>query len=39
LTQEALADGILDATQPRRRELTLPQDEGRQGYIALQQAR
>ena len=25
LTQEALADGILDATQPRRRELTLPQ--------------
>jgi glutathione S-transferase len=39
LTQEALADGILDATQPRRRELTLPQDEGRQGYIALQQGK
>jgi hypothetical protein len=35
LTQEALADGILDATQPRRRELTLPQDEGRKAYIAL----
>ena len=37
LTQEALADGILDATQPRRREIALPQDEGRKGYIALQQ--
>jgi glutathione S-transferase len=39
LTQEALADGILDATQPRRRELTLPQDEGRKGYIATQQGK
>ena len=39
LTQEALADGILDATQPRRRELTLPQDDGRKGYIATQQAK
>jgi glutathione S-transferase len=39
LTQEALADGILDATQPRRRELTLPLDEGRKGYIALQQGK
>jgi glutathione S-transferase len=39
LTQEALADGILDATQPRRRELTLPQDEGRKDYIALQQGK
>jgi glutathione S-transferase len=39
LTQEALADGILDATQPRRRELTLPQDEGRKGYIAVQQGK
>ncbi len=39
LTQEALADGILDATQPRRREIALPQDEGRKGYIALQQGR
>ena len=39
LCQEALGDGILDATQPRRRELTLPQDEGRKGYIALQQGK
>ena len=39
LTQEALANGILDATQPRRRELTLPQDEGRKAYIALQQGK
>jgi glutathione S-transferase len=39
LTQEALADGILDATQPRRRELGLPQDDGRKGYIALQQGK
>src|SRR5476651_384653 len=37
LTQEALGDGILDATQPRRREIPLPQDEGRKSYIALQQ--
>jgi glutathione S-transferase len=37
LTQESLGDGILDATQPRRREIPLPQDEGRKGYIALQQ--
>ena len=39
LTQQALGDGILDATQPRRRELTLPQDEGRKGYIAVQQGK
>ena len=39
LTQAALADGILDATQPRRRELTLPQDEGRKSYVALQQGK
>lgn len=39
LTQQALADGILDATQPRRREIALPQDEGRQSYIALQQGK
>ena len=39
LRQEALADGILDATQPRRREIALPQDEGRQSYIALQQGK
>lgn len=39
LCQEALGDGILDATQPRRREIALPQDEGRQTYIALQQGK
>jgi glutathione S-transferase len=39
LTQQALGDGILDATQPRRREIALPQDEGRQSYIALQQGK
>ena len=39
LTQEALGDGILDATQPRRREIALPQDEGRKGYIELQQGK
>ncbi len=39
LTQQALGDGILDATQPRRRELTLPQDEGRKAYIAVQQGK
>ena len=39
LRQEALGDGILDATQPRRREIALPQDEGRQTYIASQQAK
>jgi len=37
--QEALGDGILDATQPRRRELALPLDEGRRDYIASQQAK
>ncbi|TDH62918.1 glutathione S-transferase [Dankookia rubra] len=37
--QEALGDGILDATQPRRRELALPLDEGRRDYIATQQAK
>ena len=31
LCQEALGDGILDATQPRRREIALPQDDGPQG--------
>jgi glutathione S-transferase len=30
LRQEALVDGILEATQPRRRVIALPQDEGRQ---------
>jgi len=39
LQQEALADGILDAAQPRRREISLPQDEGRKSYIALQQGK
>lgn len=39
LVQEALGDGILDATQPRRREIPLPQDEGRKSYIALQQGK
>src|SRR5262249_31786416 len=39
LTRGALAAGILDAPHPRRRELTLPQDEGRKSYIALQQGK
>lgn len=39
LRQQALGDGILDATQPRRREIALPQDEGRKSYIALQQGK
>jgi len=39
LRQMALGDGILDATQPRRRELTLPLDDGRKAYIATQQAK
>lgn len=39
ITQAALADGILDATQPRRREIALPQDEGRKTYIAAQQGK
>jgi len=36
LRQQALGDGIMDATQPRRREVTLPQDEGRIAYIEQQ---
>ncbi|MBW6398385.1 glutathione S-transferase N-terminal domain-containing protein [Roseomonas sp. HJA6] len=39
LTLAALGDGILDATQPRRREIALPQDDGRKDYIATQQAK
>ncbi|MBS0222814.1 MAG: glutathione S-transferase N-terminal domain-containing protein [Proteobacteria bacterium] len=39
LTQMSLGDGILDATQPRRRELALPQDDGRKSYIELQQGK
>lgn len=37
LRQQALGDGIMDATQPRRREVALPQDEGRVTYIQGQQ--
>jgi glutathione S-transferase len=39
LRQQALADGILDASQPRRREIGLPQDEGRVAWIALQRGK
>ena len=39
LRQQALADGILDASQPRRREIALPQDEGRVAYIAQQRGK
>ncbi len=39
LRQQALADGILDASQPRRREIGLPQDEGRVSWIALQKGK
>ncbi|WP_439552117.1 glutathione S-transferase N-terminal domain-containing protein [Falsiroseomonas sp.] len=39
LRQQALGDGILDASQPRRREIALPQDEGRRSYIELQQGK
>ncbi len=39
LRQQALGDGILDASQPRRREIPLPQDEGRVAYIALQRGK
>jgi glutathione S-transferase len=39
LRQQALADGILDASQPRRREIPLPQDEGRASWIALQRGK
>ena len=37
IRRAALADGIMDAAQPRRRELALPQDEGRTTWIAQQQ--
>jgi glutathione S-transferase len=36
ITLQALGDGIMDASQPRRREIGLPQDEGRASWIALQ---
>ncbi len=39
LRLQALGDGILDASQPRRREIALPQDEGRIGYIHLQRGK
>lgn len=39
LRHQALGDGIMDASQPRRREIALPQDEGRAGYIALQRGK
>jgi glutathione S-transferase len=39
LRQQALGDGIMDASQPRRREIALPQDEGRTQYIALQRGK
>jgi glutathione S-transferase len=39
LRQMALGDGILDACQPRRREIALPQDDGRKEYIATQRGK
>jgi len=39
LRRAALADGIMDAAQPRRREVALPQDEGRVTWIKLQQGK
>ncbi len=39
LRQQAIGDGILDASQPRRREIGLPQDEGRAQYVALQRGK
>lgn len=38
LKQQAMADGILDASVPRRAELQKPQDEGRAAWIARQRA-
>jgi glutathione S-transferase len=39
LRQQALGDGIMDASQPRRREIALPQDQGRTEWIALQRSK
>lgn len=39
LRQMALGDGMMDACQPRRREIALPQDAGRIEYIATQRAK
>jgi len=38
LKYQAMADGILDASVPRRGELAKPQDEGRKAWIARQEA-
>ena len=38
LKLQAMGDGILDASVPRRGELTKPQDEGRVAWIARQKA-
>ena len=38
LKQQAMGDGILDASVPRRGELQKPQDEGRAAWIARQRA-
>jgi glutathione S-transferase len=38
LKQQAMADGILDASVPRRAELQKPQDEGRIAWVARQKA-
>ncbi len=39
LRLQALGDGIMDASQPRRREIGLPQDDGRVAYIELQKGK
>lgn len=39
LRQQALGDGIMDASQPRRREIALPQDDGRKAYVDLQRGK
>src|SRR4029450_5726030 len=39
ITPQELGGGILCATQPRRREIALPQDDGRKDYIELQQGK
>ncbi len=38
LKQQAMADGILDASVPRRAEMQKPQDDGRVAWIARQKA-
>ena len=39
IRRAALGDGIMDAAQPRRRELALPQDEGRTTWIEQQKGK